>query len=306
MENPNVYEKIQFLKKNHDNLVLEMYFVTKDTTIKKAILENKTSEKLLKNFLEILEKQIDENTIYRDIKDLDETTTENEYFYFENTKIYDKLSHLINFWENKKIEDSKSVEKDIYGLIFKIKTHNDYLLIYQQCYGINILKKNSFFSLFTQGGVFKNIDMDILNISYRVDFLIDKDFFVILNLKPLEKQYGYKEIIAKEASNTIDVIRGMNFISNLKILEDSIKKNAKKIKNINKDVLRLFETQFDEVKSFIDLHDVLKDVLKFNEDNKMIVNNQKSLNYCLKLLSDDYLKSELTKTNYDSRSKIRV
>ena len=84
------------------------------------------------------------------------------------------------------------------------------------------------------------------------------------------------------------------------------KKNAKKIKNINKDVLRLFETQFDEVKSFIDLHDVLKDVLKFNEDNKMIVNNQKSLNYCLKLFSDDYLKSELTKTNYDSRSKIRM
>ena len=47
-------------------------------------------------------------------------------------------------------------------------------------------------------------------------------------------------------------------------------------------------------------------MLKFNEDNKMIVNNQKSLNYCLKLLSDDYLKSELTKTNYDSRSKIRM
>lgn len=304
---PDFYQKIQNISRQ--DYTLEMFFVMKDKSIKRAKLHNFTSEKLAKNFLKILQDTINEDTEYRAIQELDDNSRENEYLYFENAIIYENIKYLLDYWNGKKeIKPANSLEKDIFGLFFKLSSVDDYILFYQQCYPISFVTKASFMSLFTEGegSVFKQIDKDILNIFYKIDFLIDEDFFLVLNFNPLEKQFGYKEVILKEANDVIEIISALNFIENMELIKNNLDStNAKKIRNTSKKVLEMFENHFDEVKKFIQTHSVLHK-LRFDKNNQIKLNSKKEMKLLIKLLSNDYLHSLLTKENFDSLSKKNI
>lgn len=232
------------------------FFVFKNKSIKKAILENETSEKLLKEFLNILNEKINEDTTYKPIEELDDTEIENEYLYFCNNNLYEKLSYLLCDLDHKNIIYVKNIEENINGLLFRIKFNGDYILLYQQCYPMNFTKKKTFFSLFSDGATFKEIKQDRLNISHRVDFLFNKQFFIILNSSPLEKEFGYKDVIIQKAQQIISAI---DFVSNINFIYDNLDStNAKKLKNADITIIRMLKSDFSKVKNFIENHSELK------------------------------------------------
>lgn len=282
--------------------VLEMFFVLKNTNIKKACLDNEASERLLEEFLNVLKKKINEDTTYKPIEELDDTNVENEYLYFNNDNLYEKLSYLLCDLDSENITYANNIEENIFGLLFRIKFNDDHILLYQQCYPMSFTKKAIFFSLFSDGATFKEIKQDRINIPYRIDFLINKQFFIILNSSPLEKEYGYKNIIMQKATQIISAI---NFVSNIDFIYNNLDStNAKKLKNADETIIEMLENNFDEVKKFIENHSELK-TLKF-EGSKINVNSKKDMKLLIKFLSHNYLHSQLTKENFDSSSKKKL
>lgn len=304
---PDFYNKIKSIS-SEESKTLELFLILKDKTIKRARLDNNTSENLLSNFLETLNYNINENTEYKPIDELDDTSKVNEYLYFRNSNIYEKVEYLIRGWENTNdIENINTLEKNIFGLLFKISSFDNYILLYQQSYSFSFIKKDKLKSLFVENGIFKELNKNILNIYYKIDFLIDKDFFIILNLKPLETQYGYIEVIKKDALSIIERISAINFIENLDIIKNNLDStNAKKIRNADEHILKMFETEFDVVKNFVENHTELKKYLKFNQNGKIELKTKQDKKYFIKLLTNDYLHSLLTKDDFDSISKRRL
>lgn len=99
----------------------------------------------------------------------------------------------------------------------------------------------------------------------------------------------------------------MNFIENVAIIRDSLKENAKKIKNIDNKILQMCENQIDEVKNFIENHCELKEHLKFNASNQIqFIKGKKSAKVLINFLTDSYLYSNLTETEFESKSKRRL
>jgi hypothetical protein len=63
----------------------------------------------------------------------------------------------------------------------------------------------------------------------------------------------------------------------------------------------------DQLISFVTNHSKLKDNIKTNDDkNKFVLKTNKSCDYFLKLLDDDFLKSELTQEEYEAIAKNNV
>lgn len=301
---PNFYTKI--LDISDSEHTLEMFFVYRDKSIKKAKLSNNISEKLAENFLATLQININEDTQYIPIEKLDDTLIENEYLYFNGSNIHENIQHLFSGIDSI-VECADTLENDIFGLFFRISSADGHILLYQQCYAMSFIKKDSITSLLVQGGVFKEINANILNISYRVDFLIDENFFLIFNLKPLENQYGYKDIIEQQAQDILNAISAINFIENLEIISDNLTvANAKKIKNCSDDILQMCENQIGVVRNFIENHCELKKYLKFDSNNKIQLKNKKSANMLINFLTDSYLYSNLTNIEFESRSKKKL
>ena len=306
-QQPDFYNTLKNILEQEEN-TLKMFFIFRDKTIKQAKLSNDTSKMLLEMFLGILQNTINEDTEYKSINEFDENSRENEYLYFKNDNIYEGISFLVEYWEQlDDIDPANALEDNIFGLLFKIGVSDNYILLYQQCYAMSFLGKGKIKSLFVEGGVFEQVNKDILNISPRIDFVIDKDFFLILNQSPLEIQYGYKEVILKEAQNIIDTISAINFVKNLNILQENLNPtNAKKLRKTDEKVLKMFEDKFEEVKSFVENHTKLKGSLKFNENNKIEITSKKEMNFFIKLLTNDYLRSLLTNEDFDSSSKRKL
>lgn len=66
------------------------------------------------------------------------------------------------------------------------------------------------------------------------------------------------------------------------------------------------ENHIDVVRNFIENHCELKEYLKFNTNNKIQIKDKKSARVLINFLTDSYLYSNLTKTEFESKSKRKL
>ena len=60
-----------------------------------------------------------------------------------------------------------------------------------------------------------------------------------------------------------------------------------------------------DILSFVKSHDVLKNILKI-ENDKIKLTSKKSQDSFIRLLNDDFLYSQLSKINYETKAKNRI
>jgi hypothetical protein len=121
----------------------------------------------------------------------------------------------------------------------------------------------------------------------------------------LEKYFGYETIIRNKAVENLTLIENSGLLVDIQLLNTltSELKYAKRIVKIkhNTPVLQL---PVNSVILFIKNHPVLSRKIRFNADSTQIALDTKvSQEHFIKLLNDDFLKSELTNLFYDSQSK---
>ena len=197
------------------------------------------------------------------------------------------------------------------AIVVMLGNGNESLSIYKHHYPTNTYRRNGF-SLLRAGiaqNRFEKLDQEIIRLSHTVDFIYDGTDVFVTNFKVLEKFFGFKEAVKADASVKLTTLNARNLIESISLLEDRITTQGdvtfarKVIRAISHS--RVLDTVInDQIIQFIKQHHSLSKKIKINPaETQIILDTKISQNFFMKLLNDDYLKSELTQFEYDADSK---
>lgn len=291
---------------------LEFHIVFNDDSIKFARLKDDVAEKLKNQFLHELNSLFIDDTGYslRPVNQADENLG-NVFYYFDNENLFENLKFIVDFSDqesNSNFSFTKDSFEGIKGFIIKLSNATKSIYIYKKHYPINYLQRASVLRIFKSNDKLEELQHDVLNIDKSFDFVLIDSHIVITKMKTIERFFGYEDYIKQNAIQNITLVEALAFIEDISHLRSSLEKTriAKKLNKamISSPVLELIRNEKENVLKFIEEHPKLKGLIKFNEaKDKVELTSLKSIEAFVKLLDDDYLKSELTKMLYDSQNK---
>lgn len=196
--------------------------------------------------------------------------------------------------------------KDIRALLIHIGNNKNQLILYKTHAPVNTFDRKKIF-LINKTNRLTLIEDDFLRISSGFQLLYTAGTLFILNIKVAEKLFGFNEVVFKEAHLALPSIKQLAVIANPEILDEVIQdiRYARKLIKIseNSPVIQN-NVAADQIIEFCKKHPHLQKVFKFNANgDKLILKSKKSKDEFLKILRDDWLNSELTKQEYESRAK---
>lgn len=193
----------------------------------------------------------------------------------------------------------------LFGFIFRFNIGKKEFFAYQQVYPVTVPQKKKGTFLYSKNNVYKEFTKELLRIDYRIDLLIIEDSIIAGNIKLLQSKFGFEMFIRNESKSTLDLITKMDIIENMEKLcafEGKEKlTNAKKLMKIKKSPVLSMDKNI--------LIKNLQTLPRYKEkltiiDNKIKIRTNKDIEVLLKILNDDYLKSELTGKPYESSNKL--
>jgi len=225
-----------------------------------------------------------------------------------------ELTHLKTIIHDEKIErfDLKTDDlSHLEGILILLGDSENQLAIYKHQYPVTLLKKGSGFNLMKpkSGNRFNKLDTDILKINSRFEFIKINGQYYILDIKALEKFFGFHDAVKNVAAKGVENIKQTNLVMDCNVFSqrlDDITFSRKLVKSASASPV-LGTIPNTEIISFTNTHPSLKGLFKYSDDGTQLnLKTKKSQNLFLKLLNDDFLQSELTKKFYDSIAKDSV
>ncbi|MFY0748115.1 anti-phage protein KwaB [Pseudomonas sp. NFX5] len=200
---------------------------------------------------------------------------------------------------------------DLKAIVVVLGNGIDTLAIYKHHYPTNTFRRNGFSLLRVGIGQdrFEKLDQDIVRMGHTIDFIYDGAEVFVTNFKILEKFFGYKEAMKADAIVKLETLTGRNIIEDISLLREriSIQGDVTFAKKVIRAIAhsRVLDTVGnDQIIQFIKQHHSLSKKIKINDlETRIIIETKISQNFFMKLLNDDYLRSELTNFEYDADNK---
>lgn len=302
-------DRLAFLNNENEQKGLSMYIVFKDGSIRFANLESTVRSELQSKFTTYIlgRLSIQSGVNYCNLTDYsDKRNTVCYYDLPEPLPGVQPLTTISAQEQQQEFSFNNDDFKNIDAFVFLIGNEVNKIAVYKKHYPISLVKKDSsFVPLVKSSTELVRLSSDILKITDTVEFVQVDNHVIVFSIKTLESSFGYTGILMRAAKTKLDLIEEAELIENVAELEDLIqeKKFARKIVRIkaNTPVLAL---PFSKLRSFIQDHPKLKRRIKFNDaEDRIRFHSQTSKELFLKLLSDSYLKSELTELLYESDDK---
>ena len=180
---------------------------------------------------------------------------------------------------------------------------------------ISLFKKLSTVEVIGRGGFmlwksnqrFERFKDQLLRISSSFQALKVGGEIIIIDLDAIEKEFGFHEVIIKEATKSLSVIEEKELVDNIDSLKELVSdvRFARKLTKVarNSPVIRLGIPN-ESIIAFAKNHPLTKKKMKYNDSQtKFHLDTKVSKNLLIKILNDDLLTSELTKLYYDSLAK---
>lgn len=308
---PELKEKLSFINSIEEPISLSLYFIIETANgneLKLADVEPAVNTTLLQQFKTYINSKLinNETLFFANLTEAEDR--KNSAYFYDLEEKPSGLTFLTTVLENE--EQTKFNFKDynlntIKALIILIGNQNHKISLYKKHYPINYLHRDSVLRIFPAKTRFEKIDENILSINESFEFMQIETDLIILSTKVLEKHFGYEQIIRNAATANLGVIENSLLLEDITLLNtlSADLKYAKKIVRIKSGtpVLALPTTT---VMAFIQQHPILKKKIRLNADNtKVSLDTKVSQELFIKLLNDDFLKSELTMLLYDSQNK---
>lgn len=295
---------------NNEHIHLELYMITKANDIAFSAISEEASMNLLELFKQHIHDTFlnDENKFrFKSINSANDEDA-HTYYYFDSENVHDKIEYLIDFdGEGLNVYSSSDTSfSNIETFLIKIGTDEKYIVLFKKNYPINLLRRGKTLFFRKSGENIDELKDDILKIDRNFQFLVLEKHILVVNLNMLETQLGYESVIIKKAEEALVTIGAIDFLDDISKLEEMVKlkRIAKKVNLVkNSPVIDIIKNNQSKVVTFIENHPELKKRLKFDKDGKLKLKSKVSVEKFLKLLDDDYLKSELTNLLYDSLNK---
>ena len=197
----------------------------------------------------------------------------------------------------------------IKALLIEMGNDIGQLVLYKTMAPVNIFGRSSFF-LRKHESRLERLNDEFLRVSAGFQMLRINDALLVLNLEALEHNFGFHDVIKKEAALGIDAIVSAALVTNPDVLRELVDdvKYARRLTKIAKasPVLKA-GIQGESIVQFCKTFPHLVGRVRFNEEgNKVVLDTKVSKDLFIKVLMDDFLTSELTKFHYASVAKDAV
>lgn len=294
-------------------LGIEVYLVLKDgddRMVRFIDLEEPVRKELLQNLKGYLDKRILNNADahFGPLSEADDRN--NAVYHYDLADVPDDLVCIDEVVGNERPDEFSFSEDDLKKLdafLFVIGNEDpaERVVIYKKHYPVSLIRRESFLGLVQSDHRFVRMEGDIIKVNDTFEFVkVGAELFV-LNVKLLERLHGFDGILTREAASRISIIRAARIVENLELLESFIEDRAmaKRLLRAKRAPLVL-SLPFDRIQTFILSHPKLMNRIRFNSTNdKIRLDTKVSQQLFIKLLDDDFLKSELTGSLYDSSTK---
>lgn len=314
MTSEELIEKLGFLTDGSE-IGLTMYFILSDsdgTRIRRADIDEGARQALKSQFLEAVNREIlaNQDLFVADISTVDGHTS--GVFYYDLEAQPDGLgvvNDILNGGapiENFNFNDDDY--KEIFGYVFVLGNERDQVALYKKHYPISVVRRTRTVLLRKSETRLTEVDDDVIRVDSSFQFLQVDDELFILNTKTLEQFFSFETIVSNRATASVQIIRDLDFITDIAVLEDLVTdmRFAKKLMRLNaaSPVLQLHGQRLCE---FIKQHPKLRSRIRLNDDETLVnLDTKVSIELFLKLLDDDFLKSELTDFLYEAERKTSI
>lgn len=201
--------------------------------------------------------------------------------------------------------------------------YNDETLPYEDIWAIWIklrIQKTNFFILkkitpskiITSGGAlawvfrdetFRKLENDVLTLDGSFDAIVFNNIIIFENKQKFETIFLYDDRMREVANETLEEIKKINLVENFKDLSAMLADDKHSIRKLNK----LSQKKYFSEKTFDDYYRIIKEynvgVTVDIRNKKFKLLNKAQAKLLVKVLNDDYLKSELTAIKYAANSK---
>ena len=197
----------------------------------------------------------------------------------------------------------------IRALLIEIGNNAGQLVLYKTMAPVNIFSRSSFFLLKHESRL-KRLEDEFLRVSAGFQMMRINGNLLVLNLEALEHNFGFHDVIKKEAALGIGAIVSAELLTNPDVLRELIDdvKYARRLTKIAK-VSPVLKAGISggSIVQFCKTFPNLVGRIRFNDENhKVILDTKVSKDLFIKILMDDFLTSELTKFHYASVAKDTV
>lgn len=197
----------------------------------------------------------------------------------------------------------------IRALLIEIGNDARQLVLYKTMAPVNIFGRSSFF-LRKHESRLERLGDEFLRVSAGFQMMRINGNLLVLNLEALEHNFGFHDVIKREAALGIDAIVSAELVDNPDVLRELVAdvKYARRLTKIAKasPVLKA-GISGGSIVQFCKTFPRLVGRIRFNdENNKVVLDTKVSQDLFIKVLMDDFLTSELTKYHYASVAKDAV
>lgn len=273
--------------------------------------EKDTSEILLEGFTNIVKttfETYDDSTKVLPLSSADER--KNGLYQYD----LDELPEEMKFMKEVLIEDSNIVTmnfnddklQQITAFIIVIGNSDNNIVLYKHQYPIGLLKRDKcMLTPIPHKNRLKKVEEDILRVDFNFQFCLFDNKFFVSDIDKMEKICSFHTLITNEAKKSIDLIKKFDILDNIEVLEEELDNVtfARKLTRVYKDSKVLGKVLKKTIVEFTKNHSYfIKNPLKCVDD-KFVLDTKKSRDTFIKLINDDFLKSELTNYEYESLAK---
>lgn len=300
--------RLNFLTSNTNEIGLVLYLILKtgdNYSIKKADIESNTQIEIRDRIIARLKNDWIDNSDFK-IEPLSNGIINRDTAYYydfdEKSEDLSDVINLITIRTQTLYNFNEDSMENISGMVYNIGHEDNYFSFYRKVYPISLLKRDRVFLIKKVDTRFEQVAEDMLKIDDNFDFMVADNEIIVKNVTVLEKFLGLEQVIMQQASANIQIIENLNFVENIEPLKNAAQdiKYAKKVVKLKRNS-PVFELPFNTIKSFIMAHPKLKRRIRLNSNGtKIALDTKVSIDLFIKLLDDDFLKSDLTKLNYDS------
>lgn len=197
----------------------------------------------------------------------------------------------------------------IKALLIEIGNDIGQLVLYKTMAPVNIFGRSGYF-LRKHASRLERLDDEFLRVSAGFQMMRINGTLLVLNLEALEHNFGFHDVIKREAAVGIDAIVSAELLTNPDVLRELLDdvKYARRLTKVAKasPVLKA-GISGEIIVRFCKTFPHLVGRIRFNdENNKVILDTKVSKDLFIKLLMDDFLTSELTQFHYTSIAKDAV
>ena len=276
-----------------DNDILPHILALYKTKIRNGIIDKDDLELL--NLSEADERK---NVIYK--YDFDR---EREPFLSINTVVIGKN---IN-----KFSVSKDTLENIDAIIVRIGNAKENIYLYTKFYSISLIKQDRALKIYYSDHRFKLFMDKLIQITGNFDIIRYNNEYYIKKYEILETYYHFESVIKGRTENDFERIKTLGLIENEEKLSNYLNNKTSRARKFIKVMAssKVIQNQIsnDKLISFVTNHSKLKDNVKINDaGDKFVLKTNKNCDFFIKLLDDDFLKSELTEEEYEAIAKNNI